>query len=134
MLETAVITSIIGAFMPALTDGFSSIIQRLTGGAGALPKNVDDVIKLQTAEVDRLKALADLDKPAGDVDRWVSNLRASFRPIIAITAFGIGVATLFVKDVPPNVADNIFGMATLVTSYMFGERFMFGNRGFGKNK
>lgn len=134
MIESAILSSIIGMAMPSLTDAFSAIVQRLTGGAGALPKNVDDVIKLQTADVERLKALSDLDRPTENVSLWVSNLRASFRPIIACAAFGIGTATLFVKDVDPTIATNIFSLATMVTSYMFGERFVFGSRGFGKNK
>jgi hypothetical protein len=134
MLETAVITSIIGALLPTVTDAFGAIINRLTGGAGALPKNVDEVIKLQAADVERLRALADLDKPTGDVSRWVADLRASFRPIIACAAFSVGVATLFVRDVPMEVANNIFALASMVTSYMFGERFLFGSRGYGKNK
>ena len=134
MIESAILSSVLGMAMPALTDAFSSIVQRLTGGSGALPKNVDDVIKLQTADVERLKALAELDKPEGNVDRWVANLRASFRPIIAVSAFAIGVSTMFVKDLDPDVAANIFSLATMVTSYMFGERFIFGSRGFGKNK
>lgn len=133
-MEPVIVSSILGALLPVASDAIGSIVQRLTGGAGGLSKNVDDVVKLKSADMEFLKAMAELDKPAPNVSVWVADLRGSFRPIIAITAFIGGIITLFDPGIPEHVSDNIFQLATMTTTYLFGERFMMGIKGYGKNK
>lgn len=85
------LTLLLPALMPALSDGIRGIVTRISGGAGALPQNVDDKIKLMQAETAKLQALAQLDTPAGNLSQWVADLRGSFR-YLAVS--GIVLATL----------------------------------------
>jgi hypothetical protein len=134
MLEAAAITAIISAVLPGAMDWIGALVNRWTGGAGALPKNVDEVIKLKQAEVAQLEALAKLDAPGPNVSPWVSDLRASFRPIIAIGSLCVAIAATFVTGLPEEALATIYMFASTVTAYLFGERMWFGMKGFGKNK
>ena len=77
----SILSLVIPALIPALADGIRGVFGKLTGGAGAKPQNVEEQIKLMAAENERLKALAELDKPAENISPWVADLRASFRYI-----------------------------------------------------
>jgi len=77
-LET-ILATLIPTLIPSVIEFFKGIFARITGVDPASPKSTDDVIKLMTAETDKLKALAALDKPVGEPSQWVVDLRASFR-------------------------------------------------------
>jgi hypothetical protein len=134
MLEAAAITAIISSVLPGAMDWIGALVNRWTGGAGALPKNVDEVIKLKQAEVAQIEALAKLDQPGPNVSAWVANLRASFRPIIAISSLAVAVIATFTTGLPPEALNTIYMFASSVTAYLFGERMWFGMKGTGKNK
>ncbi|MBV6340438.1 hypothetical protein [Candidatus Magnetobacterium casense] len=97
---------------------------RLTGGAGAQPQNVDERIKLMEADTNRLRALAELDKPAGDISRWVADLRASFRYILAAIVIVAAVASIYIPGVPQENIELAWDMARSVWSFIFGERML----------
>jgi len=82
------LTTLLPALVPAVSDGIRGVVSRLTGGAGAKPQNIDEVIKLMAAETEKLKALAQLDTPTGTISVWVGNIRALQRP------FAVGVVVL----------------------------------------
>ena len=79
------------------------------------------------AETERLKAVAELDRPAGEISRWVADLRASFRyalaGLIIAAATGIGV---YVAATEPGLRKVVFlaftEMAGSAFSFVFGDR------------
>lgn len=73
------LSMILPALVPALTDGVRGIVARFTGGAGSQPQNVAEAIQLMQAQTERVKALAELDALSPGASPWVINLRGAFR-------------------------------------------------------
>lgn len=120
MIETAILT-MLPAFAPVISDAIRGIIGRITNGAGARPQNVEEEIKLMEARTRNLQALADLDKPSGNISQWVADLRASFRYIAAGVVVMAAVLTIFIET-PIEVADLAWQAAQSVWSFIFGDR------------
>ncbi len=118
----ALLTMIIPALVPAIADGFRGLLGKLTGGTGALPQNVDEQIKLMTAQAEMLKSLAQLDQPSANISLWVANLRASFRYIAAGIIIVAAVLTMFTPNIDKNTAAMAWDAANIVFSFMFGDK------------
>lgn len=117
----SVLSLVIPALIPALADGLRGVFSRLTGGAGGKPQNVEEQIKLMTAENERLKALAELDKPAENISPWVADLRASFRYIAGGFIILGAVSTLY-APVAQDVQEAVWNLAGSVFAFLFGDR------------
>jgi len=117
----SVLSLVIPALIPALADGLRGVFGRLTGGAGAKPQNVEEQIKLMAAENERLKALAELDKPAENISPWVADLRASFRYIAGGLIILAAVSSLYVR-VDLFLQDVVWNLAGSVFAFLFGDR------------
>jgi len=120
----SILSLVVPALIPAVADGLRGIFSRLTGGAGAKPQNVEEQIKLMTAENERLKALAELDKPSENISPWVADLRASFRYVASGLIILGAVSTLYL---PADllVQDAIWNLAGSVFAFLFGDRMYF---------
>ncbi|OIP35447.1 MAG: hypothetical protein AUK27_04725 [Deltaproteobacteria bacterium CG2_30_66_27] len=120
----SILSLVVPALIPAVADGLRGIFSRLTGGAGAKPQNVEEQIKLTTAENERLKALAELDKPSENISPWVADLRASFRYVAGGLIILGAVSTLYL---PADllVQDAIWNLAGSVFAFLFGDRMYF---------
>lgn len=129
----ALLTMILPALLPAVTDGLKGLFGKFFGNAE--PVNVDDKIKLMNCEVEKLKALAAIDAPSANISVWVADLRASFRYIaagiiIASTMTFVLLYFWFCYADPKNTAlplimpilDVLLQMAGSVFSFMFGDR------------
>lgn len=118
----SLLSLILPALVPAVADGIRGVFTRLTGGAGSQPANVDEEIKLMQAQTERLKAVAELDKPTGPISAWVADLRASFRYV----ACGIIILWAIVLSLVPGVEAGIrelsFDLAGSAFSFIFGDR------------
>ena len=113
---------ILPAVVPALTDGVRGIFAKFTGGAGGTPQNVDERIKLMVAETDRLKALADIDKPSGEPSLWVVNIRAIFR-YAAITMIWLAtIVAIFTPTVDTSITLMLLDLSGACMSFVIGER------------
>lgn len=116
---------ILPAVLPAAMDGLKNLLGGISRKIGGL--SVDDQLKLETANVDRLKALSALDTPVGTPSQWVIDLRASFRYIGAGVSILAGVGLMFYN---PLIAE---GLASQLISapfaFIFGERLYFGLTG-----
>jgi len=99
-------TTILPALLPALGDAIRGGVARLTGGTGAQPQNVDEYIRVQEADIKRLQALAELDRPAGNISLWVANLRASAR---YLATFAVILNAIVLSFVPGVVSDQESG-------------------------
>ena len=117
----SVLSLVIPALIPALADGIRGVFGKLTGGTGAKPQNVEEQIKLMAAENERLKALAELDKPAENISPWVADLRASFRYIAGGLIILGAVSTLY-APVAQDVQEAVWNLAGSVFAFLFGDR------------
>lgn len=124
----ALLSLLLPALVPVASDAIRGIVGKLTGGSGAQPQNVAEAVQLMQAETERLKALAELDKPAENISQWVSNLRASFRYISAGLIILAAVVSLY-TPVPPEYVGLIWDAAGSVFSFIFGERLYMKLRG-----
>lgn len=121
---------LIPAVLPAVVDAIKNAITRLTGGPK--PANIDEQIKLENAQIERLKALAAIDAPVGTPSQWVVDLRASFR---YLACAGMILAALATLVIPASVTlvDLAWQAAGYASSFLFGERMLF-NLKQGKDK
>jgi hypothetical protein len=117
----SILSLVIPALIPALADGIRGVFGKLTGGAGAKPQNVEEQIKMMAAENERLKALAELDKPAENISPWVADLRASFRYIAGGLIILGAVSTLY-APVAQDVQEAVWNLAGSVFAFLFGDR------------
>lgn len=131
-MSATLLSMILPAFLPAVADGFKSLFtgvsQKFFGGSK--PIAVDDQVKIMTAETEKMKALAEIDRPVGNPSQWVVDLRASFRYIAAgliivgtgciagwvvIGGSGVTAAGAAVVNVCLELCSSVF-------SFMFGDR------------
>lgn len=127
-----VFETIIGSVViPAVIDffkGAGSAISRKWFG-----ESVDDQIKIQNADIEKLKALAQLDNPYGTPSQWVIDLRASFRYIGAAASMLIGGACIYAGVAVPEASQDVLEIGfTLVGApfgFIFGERLYLGLKG-----
>jgi len=131
-MSTALLSLILPAFLPVVADGFRSlttgIAQKFFGGTK--PIAVDDQVKLMSAETEKMKALAELDRPIGNPSQWVIDLRASFRYIAAgVIIIGTGCIAGWVvlggagvTAAGAGVVNVCLELCSSVFSFMFGDR------------
>lgn len=109
------------ALAPVAADAVRSIVGYFTGGVGAQPQNVDEAVRLMEAKTANLKALAELDKPAGTISPWVSDLRASFRYLAAGAVVATAIGTL-IFPTPIEARHLAWDAAQSVWAFIFGDR------------
>jgi hypothetical protein len=118
----AILTALIPALLPAAADGLRGIFSRLTGGAGARPQNVGELIQVMHADTERLQAVAALDSPGG-ISQWVANIRALQRPAAVVLVLAAYIYALAASDhLPAATLEGIAQYAQMVTFYLFGDR------------
>lgn len=111
----------LSAFIPPLADGIRGLIGKWTGGAGARPQNVEELIKLQQSDVKRLEALAKLDEVKGNVSLWVNNIRALQRPVAVVFVL-LAYCIFTYIQVSPEVQAQTASFAQMAVFYLFGDR------------
>jgi hypothetical protein len=118
----AILASVV---LPAVIDFFK-------GAGGAIGRkwfgvSVDDEVKLMAAQVEQLKALAELDNPHGTPSQWVVDMRGAFRYICAVLVILIGLVVLFgAPDELKAMGVELIGMPF---GFIFGERMYLGLKG-----
>jgi hypothetical protein len=112
---------ILPALVPAAIDMIRTTVTRLVG---VKAQTVDEVIQLRNSEVEKLKALAEMDNPGGTPSQWVIDLRGSFRYILAGITITAAITTLYVPGVPEVLFDYSWQAASAVFSFLFGEHIM----------
>jgi hypothetical protein len=93
----------------------------ITGGVK--PISVDEQIKLDTNEINKLQAIAQLDNPYGTPSQWVIDLRASSRYLGALFVIVVGIGTLFLS-VTPEIQRIGIEAANIAFGFLFGTRIM----------
>ena len=122
-----------------MSTGLPILLDLVKSSAGAVSRkflglSVEDQIKLDTAQVERLRALSELDNPHGEPDKWVVNLRGSFRYIVAILLIvgGLGLAAWGATSSMPEVTVQGLELAAAPFGFIFGERLVLSFKGTGR--
>lgn len=102
--------SLLALFAPVVVDAGKAAVRRFIQPDGL---TAAEKLQLNQQDIDRLKTLADLDKPAENVYPWVSSVRALMRPFVAVS---VTMAWCF----NPTGVD-VF-LVSSVWFYLFGER------------
>lgn len=115
LLET-----IVGALVPVGAEAVKQLVVRFTGGVK--PATIEEQIKLDQSDIERLKALAALDNPGGTPSQWVIDVRASARYIGALAVIGVGIGSVFVPDLAADVKKIALDAANIAFGFLFGSR------------
>lgn len=112
--------TIISALVPV---GIEGVKQAAAKWLGTRPKamTVDEQLKLDNAEVERMRVIAELDKPIGNPSQWVVDLRSSARYIGALAVIAVGIGSLFIA-VAPTVQAVALEAANIAFGFLFGSR------------
>jgi hypothetical protein len=115
-----ILQNILAALLPVAVDGVKGVIGKFSGEVR--PTNIDEQIKLDGSQVEKLKALATLDNPYGTPSQWVVDLRASFRYLAAaiVIVAGLGVQLVPTVDLTIRLAGLEF--SAMAFSFIFGDR------------
>lgn len=114
-----ILETILAALVPVGIEGIKQAVTKFFGGVKAT--TVDEQIKLDSNEIEKIKALAELDKPIGLPSQWVVDLRASARYLGALVVIAVGIGSLFMA-----VDAQIQALALEAANVAFG--FLFGSR------
>ena len=120
-----IIESIIGALVPVGVEGIKQLMTNFFGGVKAT--SIEDQIKLDANEIEKIKALAELDKPIGQPSQWVVDLRASARYIGALAVITVGISTLY-APVDVRIQAIALEAANIAFGFLFGSRIVAGLR------
>jgi hypothetical protein len=116
-----ILETIVGALVPVGIDGIKSLIGKFTGSVK--PISVDEQIKFDQNEINKLQALAQLDNPYGTPSQWVVDLRAASRYLGALFVIVVGIGSLFMP-VAPEIQRIGVEAANIAFGFLFGTRIM----------
>ena len=111
---------IASAFFPALLDIGKTLVYKIFK-IEAKPVSVDDRIKLMNAQAEYVKAIASLESPSEFVSRWINNLRASFRYLLAGFFF---IFSAFYVTFGNNIqiTNILLDIDSIIFGFFFGDR------------
>lgn len=115
-----IIESIIGALVPIGAEALKQATTKWFGGVQ--PTTIEDKLKLEASEVERIKALALLDQPVGTPSQWVIDLRASARYLGALAVIACGISSVFITGLPAGVYVTALEAANIAFGFLFGQR------------
>ena len=114
-----IIESLIGALVPVGVEGIKQVMARIFGGVRAT--TIEDQIKIDTNEIEKIKALAALDTPIGTPSQWVIDLRASARYVGALVVIFVGISSLYIP-IDKNIQVIAMEAANIAFGFLFGSR------------
>ena len=118
--------------LPVLTDLIKTTVPAVTRRWIGI--SVDDQIKLDMANVEMIRALAELDNPYGVPSLWVVNLRGAFRYVAAIGLIGGGLllAGYGASEGDTEILAAGLDLAAAPFGFIFGERLVLTYKGGAK--
>lgn len=121
-----ILETVIGALVPVAAESIKGLIGKFTGGVK--PATIDDQIKLDASEIEKLKAIASLDNPGGTPSQWVIDVRAGSRYILGGVIIVAAVGSVFTPGVPEAASKLLIEAANIVFGFLFGSRIVAGWR------
>jgi len=125
---TAILTLILPALLPAIIDLVKNAFSRVLGIETGQPQNFNERLEDKKLDIEKLKAIAELDRPQGNVSKWVSDFRASFRYI----AVGVIVVAAIIYNFLPEASQTATSLnylnelAASATFFIIGDRVYLG--------
>lgn len=125
MMISSLLSMVLPALVPVMADGARGLFAKFSGGAGGQPQNVAERIQLMQAQNERIKALAEIDQPSGEVSQWVANTRGIFRYAVISGIWGLTALAMFTNT---NEAYTLvlLDMSGASMSFIIGERMYLG--------
>lgn len=114
------LTTLLSALLPVGVEGIKQVITSKLGGVKAT--TIDEQIKLDQNEVEKLNALAKLDNPGGTPSQWVVDLRASSRYLGALGVIVAGIGSIFIPGIDAAVKLIALDAANIAFGFLFGTR------------
>ena len=114
------VETIVGALVPVGAEAIKQLVMRFTGGVR--PTTIAEQIQLDQSDIARLEALAKLDNPGGTPSQWVIDIRASARYLGALFVIGVGIGSIFISDLSPDVKNIALQAANIAFGFLFGSR------------
>lgn len=122
-----ILEMLLPALLPSVIDAAKGLFGGLGRKIGGL--SVEDEIKLESAAVDKLRALASLDTPVGTPSQWVIDLRSSFRYVAAGVSILAGAYLAYKYSAVPDALELAGYLIGAPFSFIFGERLYLGMKG-----
>lgn len=117
---SALLTTLVPALVPALSDGFKALVGKFTGGAK--PQTIAEQVQLMQAETDRLTALYHMEGD-GATYQWVEAVRKLQRPfVVAVVVLVWASAFLGLTELSEASLLILADLSSSVMFYLFGER------------
>lgn len=113
---------ILPALLPAGLDMLKSVVARVTGVVASEPRNTAERITLMGAENERLKIIADLDKPSGEISKFTANFRALNRYILGDLILIITFIYILLPGMNLEIANFLLNLSASVFAFFFGDR------------
>ena len=110
------LTTLLSSLLPIGAEAVKQVVVQKFGGVK--PATIDEQIKLDNADVERMKVVAALDNPGGTPSQWVIDLRASSRYIAAWACIAIG-SYMLTQSVLATVGAELVSVAF---GFLFGTR------------
>jgi len=120
---STLLTMLLPAIIPVVTDGLKGAMTRLSGTVG--PKTVAETIQLMEAQTKRVQALAELDKSPEGISHWVADVKALFRYAMITLIVLTTIAAIFVQ-VEFTVLAILLDLTGASMSFVIGERMYLG--------
>lgn len=117
------LSTLLSSLLPVGAEGIKQLI--ISKAGGVKPTTVEEQIKLDNNDIERIKAVAALDNPGGTPSQWVVDLRASSRYLAAWGCIVLGSGMIVSGIVQPRLAA-LSVAGTELVSVAFG--FLFGTR------
>jgi hypothetical protein len=114
------LTTLLSALLPVGVESIKQVVVSKLGGVKAT--TVDEQIRLDQNDVEKLKALAALDTPGGTPSQWVVDLRASARYVGALGVISVGVSCIFFPGIDAAVKIIALDAANIAFGFLFGSR------------
>lgn len=120
---STLLTTLISALLPVGIESIKQVVTTKLGGVKAT--TIDEQIRLDQNEIQKLEAIAALDNPGGTPSQWVIDLRASSRYIAAIVVIAFGIVSLCLP-MDTAVKALTFEAANIAFGFLFGTRMVIG--------
>jgi hypothetical protein len=114
------LTTLLSALLPVGVEGIKQVIVTKLGGVKAT--TVDEQIRLDQNDVEKLKALGTLDTPGGTPSQWVVDLRASSRYLGALFVIAAGIVAIFLPGIDVSIRAIALDAANIAFGFLFGTR------------